>query len=47
MCAPLRFQDKINLVEVYVSEYPELQCRLLEILDTWCEPDFNIRDMAR
>eukprot|EP00076_Gallus_gallus_P031705 XP_024997243.1 exonuclease mut-7 homolog isoform X4 [Gallus gallus] len=47
MCAPLLFQDKINLVEDYVAEYPELQCRLLEILDTWCEPDFNIRDMAR
>lgn len=47
MCAPLLFQDKINLVEDYVAEYPELQCRLLEILDTWCEPDFNIRDMTR
>ncbi|XP_042691771.1 exonuclease mut-7 homolog isoform X4 [Centrocercus urophasianus] len=47
MCAPLLFQDKINLVEDYVGEHPELQCRLLQILDTWCEPDFNIRDMAR
>ncbi|XP_021269590.1 exonuclease mut-7 homolog isoform X2 [Numida meleagris] len=47
MCAPLLFQDKINLVEDYVAEHPELQRRLLQILDTWCEPDFNIRDMAR
>ncbi|OXB80631.1 UNVERIFIED_CONTAM: hypothetical protein H355_005560, partial [Colinus virginianus] len=47
MCVPLLFQDKINLVEDYVGEHPELQCRLLQILDSWCEPDFNIRDMAR
>ncbi|XP_072208959.1 exonuclease mut-7 homolog isoform X2 [Excalfactoria chinensis] len=47
MCAPLLFQDKINLVEDYVGEHPELQRRLLQILDTWCEPDFNIRDVAR
>ncbi|NXI67102.1 MUT7 Exonuclease, partial [Anseranas semipalmata] len=47
MCTPLLFQDKINLMEEYVGEYPELQCKLLQILDTWCEPSFNIRDIAR
>ncbi|XP_035420564.1 exonuclease mut-7 homolog isoform X8 [Cygnus atratus] len=47
MCMPLLFQDKINLMEDYVGEYPELQCKLLQILDTWCEPGFNIRDIAR
>ncbi|NXL93400.1 MUT7 Exonuclease, partial [Alectura lathami] len=47
MCTPLLFQDKINLVEDYVAEHPELQGKLLQILDTWCEPGFNIGDMAR
>ncbi|NXX96214.1 MUT7 Exonuclease, partial [Centropus bengalensis] len=47
MCTPLLLQDKTNLVEDYVGEYPELQSKLLHILDTWCEPGFNIRDIAR
>ncbi|NWX47234.1 MUT7 Exonuclease, partial [Steatornis caripensis] len=47
MCTPLLLQDKTNLVEDYVGEYPELQSKLLQILDTWCEPGFNIRDVTR
>ncbi|NXI50905.1 MUT7 Exonuclease, partial [Chloroceryle aenea] len=47
MCTPLLLQDKTNLVEDYVGEYPELQSKLLQILDTWCEPRFNIRDIPR
>ncbi|KFQ23226.1 putative exonuclease mut-7, partial [Merops nubicus] len=47
MCTPLLLQNKTNLVEDYVGEYPELQSRLLQILDTWCEPHFNIRDITR
>ncbi|XP_010283798.1 PREDICTED: exonuclease mut-7 homolog, partial [Phaethon lepturus] len=47
MCTPLLLQDKTNLVEEYVGEYPELQSKLLQILDTWCEPGFNIRDITR
>ncbi|NXJ79042.1 MUT7 Exonuclease, partial [Trogon melanurus] len=47
MCTPLLLQDKTNLVEDYVGEYPELQSKLLHILDTWCEPGFNIRDITR
>ncbi|XP_054704340.1 exonuclease mut-7 homolog isoform X18 [Grus americana] len=46
MCVPLLLQDKTNLVEDYVGEYPELQSKLLQILDTWCEPGFNIRDVT-
>ncbi|NXL36257.1 MUT7 Exonuclease, partial [Glaucidium brasilianum] len=46
MCTPLLLQDKTNLVEDYVGEYPELQSKLLHILDTWCEPGFNIRDIT-
>ncbi|NXP53003.1 MUT7 Exonuclease, partial [Heliornis fulica] len=47
MCTPLLLQDKTNLVEDYVGEYPELQSKLLQILDTWCGPGFNIRDITR
>ncbi|NXM95621.1 MUT7 Exonuclease, partial [Sylvia borin] len=47
MCTPLLLQDKANLVEDYVAEYPELQRKLLQTLDTWCEPSFNIRDITR
>ncbi|NWI91350.1 MUT7 Exonuclease, partial [Pitta sordida] len=47
MCTPLLLQDKANVVEDYVREYPKLQSKLLQILDTWCEPGFNIRDVAR
>ncbi|NWI55802.1 MUT7 Exonuclease, partial [Calyptomena viridis] len=47
MCTPLLLQDKVNVVEDYVREYPELQSKLLQILDTWCEPGFNVRDITR
>ncbi|XP_064533345.1 exonuclease mut-7 homolog isoform X1 [Pseudopipra pipra] len=47
MCIPLLLQDKVNVVEDYVGEYPELQSKLLQILDSWCEPGVNIRDITR
>ncbi|XP_015500324.1 exonuclease mut-7 homolog isoform X2 [Parus major] len=47
MCTPLLLQDKANLVEDYVAEHPELQRKLLQTLDTWCDPSFNIRDITR
>ncbi|XP_068067787.1 exonuclease mut-7 homolog isoform X12 [Anomalospiza imberbis] len=47
MCTPLLLQDKANLVEEYVAEYPELQRKLLQTLDSWCDPSFNIRDITR
>ncbi|XP_066057125.1 exonuclease mut-7 homolog isoform X3 [Chamaea fasciata] len=47
MCTPLLLEDKANLVEDYVAEYPELQRKLLQTLDTWCDPSFNIRDITR
>uniref|UniRef100_A0A803VDR2 Exonuclease 3'-5' domain containing 3 n=1 Tax=Ficedula albicollis TaxID=59894 RepID=A0A803VDR2_FICAL len=47
MCTPLLLQDKANLVEEYVAEYPELQRKLLQTLDKWCDPSFNIRDITR
>uniref|UniRef100_A0A8C8RHW1 Exonuclease 3'-5' domain containing 3 n=1 Tax=Pelusios castaneus TaxID=367368 RepID=A0A8C8RHW1_9SAUR len=47
MCTPLLFQEKTNLVEAYVAEYPDLQCKLLQTLDMWCEPSFNTKDISR
>ncbi|XP_074145163.1 exonuclease mut-7 homolog isoform X2 [Sminthopsis crassicaudata] len=47
MCTPLLLQDKANLVEDYVADYPHLQSQLLQIMDTWCHPSFNTRDIAR
>ncbi|XP_030142810.3 exonuclease mut-7 homolog isoform X2 [Taeniopygia guttata] len=47
MCTPLLLQDKANLVEEYVAEYPELQRKLLQTLDAWCDLSFNIRDITR
>ncbi|XP_067417673.1 exonuclease mut-7 homolog isoform X3 [Emydura macquarii macquarii] len=47
MCTPLLLQEKTNLVEAYVAEYPDLQCKLLQTLDIWCEPSFNTKDISR
>nr|XP_033817660.1 exonuclease mut-7 homolog [Geotrypetes seraphini] len=47
MCTPLLLQDKTNLVEAYVADNPELQCKLLQILDSWSDPSFNPSDIAR
>uniref|UniRef100_A0A8C0IRT3 Exonuclease 3'-5' domain containing 3 n=1 Tax=Chelonoidis abingdonii TaxID=106734 RepID=A0A8C0IRT3_CHEAB len=33
MCTPLLLQEKTNLVEAYVAEYPDLQRKLLQTLD--------------
>ncbi|XP_053138004.1 exonuclease mut-7 homolog isoform X2 [Hemicordylus capensis] len=47
MCVPLLLQDKANLAEAYVEGYPDLQQQLLQVLDSWCEPGFQIRHIAR
>ncbi|XP_029469371.1 LOW QUALITY PROTEIN: exonuclease mut-7 homolog [Rhinatrema bivittatum] len=47
MCTPLLLQDKTNLIEAYVADHPELQRKLLQILDSWSDPTFNFRDIAR
>ncbi|XP_069097516.1 exonuclease mut-7 homolog isoform X2 [Pleurodeles waltl] len=47
MCTPLYLLNKVDLMEAYVSEYPELQRRLLEMLDQWSAPNFDLTDVAR
>ncbi|XP_078082867.1 exonuclease mut-7 homolog isoform X2 [Mustelus asterias] len=47
MCIPLLLQDKVNLVEAYVADYPELQHCLLQLLDSWCHPVMNTANIQR
>ncbi|XP_049567145.1 exonuclease mut-7 homolog isoform X4 [Orcinus orca] len=47
MCLPLLLQDKADLVERYVDGFPDLQRRLLALMDSWCQPGFDIRVVAR
>ncbi|XP_066466797.1 exonuclease mut-7 homolog [Tiliqua scincoides] len=47
MCIPLLLQDKMNLVEAYVEGYPDLQQQLLRVLDSWCAPGFQLKDIPR
>ncbi|XP_064146843.1 exonuclease mut-7 homolog isoform X7 [Loxodonta africana] len=47
MSIPLLLQNKVNLVERYMDGFPDLQRRLLVLMDSWCKPGFDIRDVAR
>ncbi|XP_043326331.1 exonuclease mut-7 homolog [Cervus canadensis] len=47
MCVPLLLQDKVDLVERYVDSLPHLQRRLLTLMDSWCQPGFDIRVVTR
>uniref|UniRef100_A0A2K5C467 Exonuclease 3'-5' domain containing 3 n=1 Tax=Aotus nancymaae TaxID=37293 RepID=A0A2K5C467_AOTNA len=46
MSVPLLLQDKVALVERYVAGFPDLQRRLLALMDSWCQPGFDIKDVA-
>ncbi|XP_048202818.1 LOW QUALITY PROTEIN: exonuclease mut-7 homolog [Perognathus longimembris pacificus] len=47
MSIPLLLQDRVDLVKSYVANFPDLQRRLLDLMDSWCQPGFDIRDVAR
>ncbi|XP_042334421.1 exonuclease mut-7 homolog isoform X2 [Sceloporus undulatus] len=47
MCVPLLLQEKMDLVEAYVENYPDLQQRLLRLLDGWFAPGFQIKEVTR
>ncbi|TRY74118.1 hypothetical protein DNTS_026667 [Danionella cerebrum] len=38
--------EKLSLAELFVRDHPELQQRLVVLLDSWCQPDFNIDIVA-
>ncbi|XP_064420329.1 exonuclease mut-7 homolog isoform X2 [Latimeria chalumnae] len=47
MCTPMLLQEKTNLAEAFVADYPELQSKLVQMLDRWCDPTFNSEDLIR
>ncbi|CAM9670377.1 unnamed protein product [Lampetra planeri] len=47
LCTPLLLQDKLSVVEGYVSNSPELQQELVRLLDSWCHPDFNLGNLLQ
>ncbi|KAM3910642.1 exonuclease mut-7 homolog isoform 2-T2 [Leptodactylus fuscus] len=47
MCTPLLLLDRFNLLEAYVSGYPELQSQLLQMLDRWSDSSFNPRKLSK
>ncbi|XP_032162701.1 exonuclease mut-7 homolog isoform X2 [Mustela erminea] len=47
MSSPLLLQDRMALAQRYVAGFPDLQRRLLALLDSWCQPGFDIRVVAR
>ncbi|XP_072287435.1 exonuclease mut-7 homolog isoform X2 [Pyxicephalus adspersus] len=47
ICTPLLLMERFNLVEAYVAEYPELQTKLLQMLDQWSLCRFNPRKLCR
>ncbi|KAM4877087.1 exonuclease mut-7 homolog isoform 2-T2 [Thomomys bottae] len=47
MSVPLLLQDRLDLVKNYVADFPDLQRRLLVLMDSWCQPGFDIRALAR
>lgn len=47
MCTPLLLMERFNLVEAYVAGNPELQTKLLQMLDRWSLSRFNPRKLSR
>lgn len=47
MTVPLLLQGELSLVERYVADFPELQHRLLGLMDAWCQPGFRISFLLR
>ncbi|KAF4107973.1 exonuclease mut-7 homolog isoform X1 [Onychostoma macrolepis] len=45
MCVPLILLDKLSLAELFVRDHPDLQQRLVSLLDSWCEPNFNMQTL--
>lgn len=45
MCVPLILLDKLSLAELYVRHHPDLQQRLVSLLDSWCRPDFSTQTL--
>ncbi|XP_043914115.1 exonuclease mut-7 homolog [Protopterus annectens] len=47
ICTPLILQDKANIAEAFVANEPDLQRRLVQMLDSWCDSSFNTKNFIR
>ncbi|XP_066507568.1 exonuclease mut-7 homolog isoform X2 [Hoplias malabaricus] len=47
ICVPLILLDKLPLAESYVRNDPELQKKLVMLLDSWCIPSINVKELCR
>lgn len=47
MCVPLLLQDKVTVAESFVSGHPDLEVRLVSLLDSWCDPGFTPDTVTR
>ncbi|KAJ8401956.1 hypothetical protein AAFF_G00375370 [Aldrovandia affinis] len=47
ICVPLIMQDKLSLAESYVQGHSHLEERLVRLLDSWCDPNFNLAQLHR
>ncbi|XP_046901753.1 exonuclease mut-7 homolog isoform X1 [Hypomesus transpacificus] len=47
VCVPLILHDKLPLAESWVAGHPDLEERLVILLDSWCQPGFNPAQLQR
>ncbi|CAJ1070878.1 exonuclease mut-7 homolog [Xyrichtys novacula] len=47
MCVPLILQNKLALVESFVTGHDHLEHDLVTLLDSWCHPNFRVEDIIQ
>uniref|UniRef100_A0A3Q4BZM5 3'-5' exonuclease domain-containing protein n=1 Tax=Mola mola TaxID=94237 RepID=A0A3Q4BZM5_MOLML len=47
MCVPLILQNKLALVESFVTGHSQLEQRLVTLLDSWCHPSFSLEEITK
>ncbi|KAM9307243.1 exonuclease mut-7 homolog [Pholidichthys leucotaenia] len=47
MCIPLILQDKVVVAESFVSGHSHLEQQLVTMLDSWCQPNFDLENVRR
>lgn len=47
MCVPLILQDKLPLAESFVTGHNHLEQQLITLLDSWCHPDFSVKEISK
>ncbi|XP_071322282.1 exonuclease mut-7 homolog isoform X2 [Trachinotus anak] len=47
VCVPLILQDKLSLVESFVTGNNHLEQQLITLLDSWCHPGFRVEEISK